>query len=312
MNKRDLVLGLIDSTRAPQTVPAAFFLHFDPSSHAGQAAVDKHVEFFRATDMDFVKIQFEKRMPHIEIARPREWDRVPVYGLDFYEEPLRVVEGLVKAMKKEALVILTLYSPFMLAGQTAGPEMVVRHAEEDPEAFKKGIGAITDGLLGFVKECIRLGIDGFYSSTQGGEEGRFTHPEAFRECIRPYDLAVMEEINKRCAFNVLHVCDYHLPYADLAPYTDYPGHVVNTSLTLTGGPISAREVSRMFGRPFMGGLDRLGTIAKGSKDQIRAAARAALADAPERFILAADCTVPSETPWENLRAAIDTAHEYRR
>ena len=33
-----------------------------------------------------------------------------------------------------------------------------------------------------------------------------------------------------------------------------------------------------------------------------------LTQAPQRFILAADCTVPSETSWENLKAAIDTAH----
>ena len=32
--------------------------------------------------------------------------------------------------------------------------------------------------------------------------------------------------------------------------------------------------------------------------------------APSRFILAADCTVPNETPWDNLKLAIDTAHAY--
>jgi len=37
-----------------------------------------------------------------------------------------------------------------------------------------------------------------------------------------------------------------------------------------------------------------------------------LADAPDRFILAADCTVPSETPWDHLKSAIDIAHEYRK
>jgi hypothetical protein len=32
--------------------------------------------------------------------------------------------------------------------------------------------------------------------------------------------------------------------------------------------------------------------------------------APDRFILAADCTVPGDTPWENLRAAIEEAHHF--
>ena len=68
----------------------------------------------------------------------------------------------------------------------------------------------------------------------------------------------------------------------------------------------------MFGRPFMGGLERKGTIATGSLKEVRMAVTEILADAPDRFILAADCTVPSETPWDHLKSAIDIAHEYRK
>jgi len=312
MNKRELMLSLLDDSSSPKTVPAAFFLHFDPAFHRGQAAIDKHLEYFRFTDMDFVKIQFERPFPRLDITRPADWDKVPQYDLEFYKTPLEIVEGLVKAAGREALVLLTLYSPFMLACQTAGAETVVRHAQEDPRAFTRGISVITDSLLGFVKECVRRGLDGFYSSTQGGESGRFSDPKAFAECVRPYDLAVMNEINARCRFNILHVCDYHLPYSDISPYVSYPGHVVNASLQMTGGKLGAREVSRMFKRPFMGGLERKGVIANGTREQIQAAVREALRDAPERFILGADCTVPAETPWENLRTAVQAAHEAER
>ena len=59
MNKRDVILNLLEGGENSRHVPAAFFLHFDPQYHRGQAAVDKHLEFFRYTDMDFVKIQYE-------------------------------------------------------------------------------------------------------------------------------------------------------------------------------------------------------------------------------------------------------------
>jgi uroporphyrinogen decarboxylase len=62
----------------------------------------------------------------------------------------------------------------------------------------------------------------------------------------------------------------------------------------------------------MGGLDRKGCIATGGIDEIRTTVREVLEDAPERYILAADCTVPSETPWKNLRVAIDIAHHYAK
>ncbi len=312
MNKRDALLSLLDPSYSPESVPAAFFLHFDPSFHRGQAAVDKHLEFFRFTGMDMVKIQFEHRMPPMEVARPSDWAKVPLRGRDFWEEPLAVVKGLVQAAGQEAVVILTLYSPFMLAGQIAGADTVVRHIQEDPQAFKKGISIITDGLLVLVKECAKLGLDGFYASTQGAEKGRLPSRTAFDECVRPYDLAVMNEVNRSFRFNILHVCDYHLPYEDITPFRDYPGHIVNTNLKLAEGQLSAAEVSSMFSRPFMGGLDRKGVIARGPASAIQDEVRRLLKEAPRRFILGADCTVPSDTPWENLRAAIQAAHEHRR
>jgi uroporphyrinogen decarboxylase len=62
----------------------------------------------------------------------------------------------------------------------------------------------------------------------------------------------------------------------------------------------------------MGGMERKGILATGTSEAIQQAATDVLTQAPERFILAADCTVPSDTPWENLRTAIETAHGYRK
>jgi uroporphyrinogen decarboxylase len=56
----------------------------------------------------------------------------------------------------------------------------------------------------------------------------------------------------------------------------------------------------------MGGLDRLGPIATGDEYAAIRAARRALQDAPA--ILAADCTLPHDTDWRNIRAAIAAAH----
>jgi uroporphyrinogen decarboxylase len=87
--------------------------------------------------------------------------------------------------------------------------------------------------------------------------------------------------------------------------------VVNSSLKLADRNLTAKEASDMFGRPFMGGLERKGVIATGNLEAIGRATTDVLAHAPERFILAADCTVPSDTPWEHLKTAIDTAHQQR-
>jgi uroporphyrinogen decarboxylase len=310
-NKRDAVLALLDRKARQKYIPAAFFLHFDPSCHFGQAAVDKHLEFFRQTGMDFVKIQYEQKFPTIpKIQRPEDWTKMPSYQRDFYEPVLSAVGGLVKAAKKEALVLVTLYSPFMCAGHTTNLPMLTAHLEENPEPVRKGLEAITGSLMLFIRECIRLGVDGFYTSTQGGEAGRFRDPRTFVESVKPFDLVLMNEVNRSCPFNILHVCDYQGPYSDLSPFVDYPGHVVNCNPQLTTGKLAWKEVATMFNRPCMGGMDRHGVIVSGSKADIANAAEQALREASSPFMLGADCTLPSDIPWENIRTAIQAAHSF--
>ncbi len=118
----------------------------------------------------------------------------------------------------------------------------------------------------------------------------------------------MEEANRACPFNILHVCDYHLDYADFTPFLDYPGTIVNSPLKVGTRRLSPQAASEWFKRPYMGGLDRKGILANGTPAQIRQAVGAVIEQAPPRFILGADCTVPSEIPWENLRIAIEAAH----
>ncbi len=313
MNKRDVVLSLKNPDIPSAYIPAAFFLHFDPHYHRGQAAIDKHLEFFDYTKMDFVKIQYENPFPmRPEITQPADWEKMPCYGADFYEDAWRIVEGLASEAGKDALVMMTLYSPFMCAGHTAGKELLVAHLKEDAEKTKKGLEVISESLMIFVKGCIERGIDGFYHSTQGGETLRLGGSPIFERYIKPFDLALMEEINSQCEFNILHVCDYWGGYSDLRPFLDYPGDVVNSSLNLGDKTLNAKEISAMFGRPFMGGMERHGIINSGSRADIDAAVNAVCDDAPDKFILGADCTVPSKIDWEHLKTAIEAAHQYRR
>ena len=311
MNKRDLLLNLIHGSASPGYTPAAFFLHFDPAFHQGQAAVEKHLEFFRATSMDFVKIQYEQSLPPAEpIRRPQDWAaRTPRLDEAFYEPTVRLVEGLVKAAGRDALVLLTLYSPFMLAGQLSRDANLDEQIRQDPEAVGRGLQILADNVITLVRACKRAGVDGFYASTQGGEAFRFPGTDLFEKWIKPLDLAVWAEIQD-CSCNILHICDYVGGYTDLSPFLDYPGQVVNCSLKLGEQSLSPQEAYHMFKRPFMGGLERKGVLATGAPHEARRAAQEVLAQAPERFILAADCTVPAETPWENLKAAIDEAHAH--
>jgi uroporphyrinogen decarboxylase len=75
--------------------------------------------------------------------------------------------------------------------------------------------------------------------------------------------------------------------------------------------MTGAQISQMFNRPFMGGLDRKGVIATGNTADITRTVEGVLHEAPDRFILAADCTLPNDVNWGNIKTAIDIAHQYK-
>ncbi len=312
MNKRELLWMLLEESPQLPYVPAAFFLHFPPEYHQGKAAAAKHLEFFHSTGMDLVKIQFESRFPLLpDLQTPDDWRSIPRYGEGFFQGQWEAVREIVAGMKKEAVVVVTLYSAFMCAGHTAGWPKLIEHLETEPNKVRTGLEIITESLLLFVKECVRLGVDGFYASTQGGEAARFKKPGVFEKSIKPFDLWLMGEVNRLCPWNILHVCDYWGEYEGLKAFLDYPGQVVSAPLRVGKKSLTPAEVAGYFQRPFLGGLDRTGVIAQGPLEAIRRDVREVIKQAPARFILGADCTVPNDTPWEYLKTAIDTAHTLR-
>ena len=65
---------------------------------------------------------------------------------------------------------------------------------------------ITESLLIFAKECIKLGVDGFLASTRGGDACTFKkNKNLFLNYVKPADMTIMEEINNNCNCNILHI-----------------------------------------------------------------------------------------------------------
>jgi uroporphyrinogen decarboxylase len=310
-NKREKVLAVLDQSKPNGYIPAAFFMHF--KDKFGQGAVDSHLQYFRATNMDFVKVQYEIALPRIEgIKSPEDWAKIPVYKKEFFEPQLAVVEALAKELKAEALILSTVYPPLSLAQQTVGDE-AIEHIRQDPDAVAKGMNAITESIVNYINEAIKRGVDGFYISTQGGNSKLFGNGALFEKAVVPYDKIVSQEASDKALLNILHICDYgEAYYTQISQFASYLGSIINAPNTLLDGtPIKLKEVQNTFHRPTMGGLDRLGILAKGTEEEAKAAADKVLREASPNFILGADCTVPGDVPWQKLRAVIDYAHDWR-
>ena len=73
MTKRQRVLAVLHGEK-PDHIPVGFSLHFPAGQNAGEAGVRAHLEFFRETDADLVKIMNENLVPaQGTISGPDGW-----------------------------------------------------------------------------------------------------------------------------------------------------------------------------------------------------------------------------------------------
>lgn len=313
-NRRERILQVLDQSRPNDYVPAGFFLHFE--NKLGRKAVEDHKAFYKATNMDFVKVFYEIAVPKIDIQSGKDWEKVPVYSEEFFAPQVAVIEDLAREFGKEAFILPTVYSPLALAHQTLGRGKDFKKLiEEDPKAFGQAIKNLSLSIENYLRSARKHGADGFYVSSQGGD-GNTISPKIWKEQIRPWDKHVSEVANEIGLINILHICDYGTPYKNaeaLYEYADYPASIINVPLKFSdGSTLNLKEAQKRFGRPIFGGLERLGVISKGTLEEAKAEVDKVLKDAAPNFILGADCTVPGDTDWEKLRAVIDYAHTWRQ
>ena len=307
------MMAVLDMATPPNYIPAGFFMHFGVR---GDEAVRTHLDYFRTTGMDFVKIQFDelqlKLPPGVQVKSPSDWAKIPVLPEKWFEPSLYLLKTLIKEAKSDALIIQTLFSPYQMAKQAVPWEVLVAHVKQDAESVCRGMENITLSLMNFAQAAARLGVDGFYTCSQGGETDRVADRALFNRAIKNYDMLLYKETAQLAPYNIMHICDYDGAYQDFKlRFQDYPGQVVNVPLSADGKPLSLREAADIFSRPVMGGLNRLGILSTGSPEEVKKATLEVLKDAPVNMILSADCTVNRKTPIENLQMAIKTAHEFR-
>jgi uroporphyrinogen decarboxylase len=309
MNKRQRIEAVLHSQPVDR-VPAAFWFHFPPHQHRGDAAVAAHLDLYRTTDMDFVKVMNEHRYAvDMSLRAPGDWRSVLAAPLSspFYQAHLDELKRILDALQGECMVVSTVHGVFASAFHaTNAPEEsfarenpVALHLREQPEAVSGALDAIADSLARFAEACIAAGADGIYYAALGGEEHRFTEDE-FLRYLAPLDQRVLDAAAAKAPFNILHICKDQVR---LPLYRDYPGQVVNWGENERNLPLE--EGRALFERPLLGGMHYRGAIVHGPPEAIEQEARAAIGRlGATGLILGADCTLPTGTPPANIRAAV--------
>ncbi len=317
MNKRERVMAAVQG-HAVDSVPAGFWYHFPAACHHGEAAVNIHREFLEQTDTDILKIMNENLIPcQFPILSSKDWKHMrPISAdADFIQEQADIVKRIVDAVDGEAAVIVTIHGTVASAYHARrGPEnyekygAVLRdHLRERPQLVGRAFAIAAEGAAEMTRQCLAAGADGIYYAALGGESYLYSDEE-FAEFIRPHDLVILETAQIRPGFNILHMCKDRL---NLRRYAGYPADVVNWGVHSENPTL--QQGKRLFpGSAVLGGLDdRDGVLVQGSLEEIEQAVFALLDNmGMEQFLLGADCTLPTNTDYSRIRAAIRAARRY--
>lgn len=301
MNKRERVRAALAGEPVDR-VPASFWFHFPRAQARGDASVQAHLDYYRESDVDFLKIMNEHPyQPNVPILKPSDWRKVRPAPISspFYQYQLDEVKQIVDGLQGETEAIVTLFGPFS-SGNHASNSLVTEHMQADPDAVSQGLGAIAESLAEFAVACVEAGAAGVYYSAQGGEEERFSEDE-FLQYIKPHDLTILEAIQDTGDFHLLHICKANVR---LGLYADYPSHAVNWAVTKN--TLSIPDGQKLFKRTVLGGLDDRGIVVDGAPDEIQATVRALIAKVGTHgFMVGADCTLPTDIDVAHIRAAVE-------
>jgi len=214
---------------------------------------------------------------------------------------LKALQLINHSVGYDAYFVQTIFCPLGIAKYLVGnkSEPVLQTIHEDRSAMHTALRAITETFINYAIACLEEGASGiFYATNVWATEGMLT-ADQYREFGEQYDLEFLDAIKSRSKFNILHNCGSHI-YFDLLE--TYPVQAINWAATLEGNP-DLREGKLRSNKAVMGGISEKTVLKNGSQEQVREEVQKALEmTGGTHFLLAPGCSIPPETPAENLLA----------
>ncbi len=315
MDKKERVIAAIHKAEVDH-VPCGFSLHFPK----GENTAETHIKFFRETKTDIGKIMNENLVFSEEkIVTAEGFSKIPsiTRSTPFLENQIQITRKIVQESDKDLFLLGTLHGicassvhPLEQRGMDymEARKFVIQCLRENPAPVLAAFERITEGMCELAKAYIEEGVDGIYYAALGGERDLLTDEE-FAKWFKPYDMRIMECIKESGGYCFLHICKDGLNMNRYRGY-DKLADVVNWGIYEV--PFSLKEGRTLFPDcAVMGGLpNRSGVMTEGTKEELEQEVKRLVQEFGRRgFILGADCTLPTEIPYERIRWIAEEVHK---
>ncbi len=307
--------------------PVALWRHFPVDDQDPSSLANSILHFQNTYDFDLIKItpassycvrgygvvdkwngnpEGTREYTHYPVKEPGDWHKLatlsPFQGQ--LANQLECISQVISNSTERTPTIQTIFDPLSQAKNLVGKENLLVHIHYYPEDLLAGLDILTRNTIAFLRECIKLGIDGVFFAVQHLQASLLTRDEVARFLL-PFDDEILKTA-ENLWLNVAHLHGNNL-YFDLAPKRGIS--VLNWHDLET--PPSLEQAKQSFSGAVCGGLRQWDTLVYGIPEDVRREAAAALESTDgNRFILGTGCVLPVIAPRSNILAVRKAVEKY--
>lgn len=235
------------------------------------------------------------------IYHPEEYLKLKPLDIDkcSLKDNVEMTKRLVDHYHGVKPVIATVFSPMTSVLEITAvrkPESMKRMMEYSPKELHYALEIATETNRRFVEKLLEAGVDGIFYATQMSAYDVITK-EQYLEFSRPYDLQLLESIQGKTWFNLLHI--HRQSDLLFREHLDYPVQAINwESAADAPNTTSIRQARAMTDKILVGGIDQHHDFLTPDNDReaVKAVLKKRLATAMEecpdrRFIFAPGCSM---------------------
>ena len=219
------------------------------------------------------------------------------------KETLRALEGINDKVGEEVAVLIDMVAPFTFAGALRGMDLFMMEIVRKPDLAENLLTRCHDFLIAYVDELKRRGA---LIIVFADPMASLIRPSMYERFALPYQKSILQKIRANGMYSVLHIC------GDTTAILGEMGTSGSDCLGLDHR-VDLKYARKMVGSLCLkGSVDPIGTLLRGSVDDVEREARKCIEDAAEGggFILSAGCGIPAKTSSENMEALVRVARSH--
>lgn len=318
MNKIDRVNNIINNKEV-DFPPMGFWLHFPTEviSAGIEEQVKAHIDFKKETNTDILKIMNENEMRSTDkITTVDDWKKISRLTREssLIVNQSKILKKIVSENNEECFLLGTIHGLMASLSHASGhsysvsPSLMQEHYKSNPDIIKEAISVISDNTQLMIDITLEAGVHGIYYAALGGEADRISDV-FFKDILEKSEIKLLSKIKKESPDTpiFLHMCKENV---ELKRYINYPCDVINWAMHESQYDIST--ANKIFkDKVILGGFDdRSGELVEGSKIDIENKLKEIKNIFQDtKYIIGADCTLPTEISLERIRLVRELSKE---